>query len=111
MSNLKVWVFFCLDEGNWRDGGGRVPNQPPSSEDFNLHTVSQASAADSDVAVPTDASKHSAVQSPVQFRGPMPVMPVRPGMPPPPPHLGQMPFVPPSFRHPMMMPFVSYISE
>jgi len=101
---------LLIDEGNWREGGGRVPSQPLlSSEDLLPHTVSHGSAADSDAGLVTDASKHSAVQSPVQFRGPMPVMPVRPGMPPPPPHLGQMSFLPPNFRHPMMMqpPFVS----
>lgn len=68
---------------------------------------SQSLVSDSDNASANDAAKPSNVQSPVQFRGPIPVMPVRPGMPPPP--LGQMSFVPPNFRA-MMMPFVSIVT-
>ena len=81
--------------------------QQASSDDQNSQTGSQVLMGENDAGSAQDAAKPSTAQSPVQFRGPMPVMPVRPGLPPP-PHMGQMPFVPPNFR-PMMMPFVSIL--
>jgi hypothetical protein len=96
-------LFYITDEGIGKDGGGRSSVQPLASpEDHMLQASSQPLVSD-DV---QDGAKPSNVQTPGQFHGPVQVIPVRPGMPPPPPHLGQMPLLPPNFR-PMMVPFVS----
>ena len=71
------------------------------SEDIQSASMQTASGQAS-----VDGTKPPNVQMPLQFRAPLPVMPLRPGMPPPSSHLGQMPFVSPNFRH-MLMPFVS----
>ena len=102
---------------SWREGGGRsavTPMSPATSPmvqsppDQLGPTGGPPTSGGGGVTTPSGGSLHDpSIRPQIPVHGPpMPAMMMRPGMPP---HMGQMPMMPPNFR-PMMMPhFVSAI--